>query len=310
MKANIIESKFEKVLYKDKMQILEALNLEFKKMKNENHSLSFWKLFQDSFDKNITTEDKFLFNLSPEILAGIIDVGIYNFYKTENIDQLLSCFRFYERLNFYYAMHNRIVDWTALESKSTLDQNLLDIAYHKPVEYDNEELDLSFALMKNGIRSIVFQNENWKKKVAKTIEENWQNLVLKFDKEVITVIYSIIIGDFTAFSKSIENALRLFPKSQWINDYYHKPQLLKYCPIFILGLYNLGFEQFKKAIFFDEFPLFDKVVGNINNATTTHLKFINFVGELGFMDDLLYNDFEKKSNETNLRIMKLWNEKK
>jgi hypothetical protein len=246
---------------------------------------------QKEWLKKLNSEEIFLMNLHDEIILSILDIAIYESIINSNFETLCNSIFTYSRLRSLNRLHLPGVGWYCVESLILDDKVLLKNSFKGKIEIEQNDFNAQNYLFHNFLKVIFFNQNNWKKIVLKQYDDNINSTIKgKFDIELLHILKKIVLCD-TDIETHYINLIKLYSKCQWLTQgYYRECKLIKYMPIFLIGIYKLIGREIKIETDMD---FFDSFIIYLNNIGNTEPKLVyNFTGKIDFLNKILDKEYE------------------
>lgn len=219
--------------------------------------------------------------LSPSDIFSILNIGIYNSFKNNDLSLLNDALFSYNHLHYNRSLH--------IESGTDHCRYMLDV-----VEcFAGNDLDLikkmfteENGLTKNGhkfnicccnlIISMLYKNSIWLEQSIIYAEKYIKQKISNFDKAILNYLLSLAKCKEEDASQFLNEVAHSYKKANWIHDFSNP--FLKVFGLFVHGLYNLAYYTIPKANF-------EKI------QTPQHTVFWNT-----FSDFTIENNFKKGNN--------------
>jgi len=242
----------------------------------------------------LSIEELFFMNLNNEVILGILNLSIYHAIVQNDYRHLLNGVFTYSRLRLLHRAYlPGTADWIVVESLVSNDIVLQDVEYPKSLGFNTDVLyDPVLQLSKNLLRTILI-NPDLKTQTLEQYSKFIGEVSSKFDKAFLEYLYGMMTEDYMLCKTNFAKMEQLYSRCQWLSSgWYRAANLNKSVPIFLLGLYQL-----KNIVNIDiELELENEFLKNANRFIVDNPNYIPqifnyFDGELGFLNDILTNNF-------------------
>lgn len=231
--------------------------------------------------------------LSPSDIYSILNIGIYNSFKTNDFSLLNNALFSYNRLN-YNPFNESGFDHCIYLT------NVIQCFAGNDIDLIKKMLSEENGLSKNGhkfnvccsnlIISMLYKNSTWLEQSIVNTEKYIKQKISNFDRAVLNYLLSLAKCNEEVASQYLNEVAQSYKKANWIHDF--KNPFLKVLGLFVHGLYNLAYYTLPKAnfekiqtpkhtVFWNEFYEF-----TIENNFRKGNNFITFENELISLNEL------------------------
>ena len=268
MKMDEIKKKFIESDYKNFEAINKELNELFdnvqKSKKHNFKDLLYSNTKKIDLLKKLKPEELFLMNIHDKYILSILNISIYN--AIVNGD--------------YEILFNGIYTYTHLRSLNRLHLN--NFKFNIFIEH----------LIIN--ENLFTKEDDWKKYIVKNFAKNFgEQITGKFDIELLTILQKTVMEE-KDIHNNFNEFLKLYSKCQWLNNgWYRECILIKFLPIFLVGIYKLINQEMKIETNNKWFIEFIKYLSENREGKLVY----NFTGKIEFLNRILDKDYNEFSKE-------------
>lgn len=242
----------------------------------------------------LTTEELFVMNLNDKEILGILNLAIYQSILQNDYSHLINGIFTYSRLRLLNRAYvSGVSDWLVVESLVTNDTELQNLEYTKSLNFNNDTLFDTVSLLGGNLLKTILIKPDFKSQTIEQYSKLIGDVKSKFDNAFLQYLYGLTTDNYELCKTSFEQIEQLYKRCQWLaTGWYREANLNKELPIFVLGLYQL--KNFTNSNF--DFDIRNEFLKNVKQFTVDNPNykpklFMQFDGELNFLNDILTNNF-------------------
>lgn len=232
--------------------------------------------------------------LLPSDVYAVLNIGLYNSYKNNDMSILNDALYSYNRLSYYKDLlfssgtdHSKYLT-NVVESLAGNDISLVKQIFTKEKGL-TEQGNKFVVTTSNLIISLLHQDTEWLAKSVTFAEKYLTQKVGNFDRAVINYLISIAKNDFEKTSEWIFEICSSYKKANWLHEFENP--FLKVLGLFPHGLYNLAYYTVPKTDF-------DRI--EAPQHTVFWLNFSDYNRETGFTKGNRFITFDNELESLNV----------